>query len=158
MKQSIGAATILNIIIVFILVTFGLLAATFSYARAYKVNTRIMNGIEIYEGYNNGSLGYINNFLGSIGYTKGAKKDCPQTLVMNRNTGSLVKRDEKYYYCIYRFDSTTEGDYYYSYGVVTYITFDLPIVGKFDLPVRSKTNRIYNFDKNANSQKNSQQI
>ena len=151
MKQAIGSSTIINIIIVFIIIVFGLLAATFSYAKAYKVNTRIMNGIEIYEGYNSDAIAYINRALGTLGYTKGAKS-CNATLRINGAEGTLVSSaGNDYYYCVYKFSSTTEGKCYYSYGVVTYITFRLPIVGRFDVPVQSKTNRIFDFDKNANA-------
>ncbi len=148
MKQAIGGATIINIVIVFIVIIFALLAATFSYAKAYKVNTKIMNGIEIYEGYNNGSVKYANRFLQGLGYTKGAKKDCPSTKNINGKSGSLVEnQNNDYYYCVYYYSAHEDGNCYYSYAVVTYITFDLPFVGRFDLPITSKTNRIYNFDR-----------
>ena len=149
MKQAIGGATVINIVIIFIIIIFALLAATFSYAKAYKVNTRIMNGIEIYEGYNDSSASYINNFLVSMGYKKG-KKDCPLTKKINGKDGELIPSDSNnHYYCVYKYNSSSEGSCYYSYAVVTYISFDLPIVGKFDIPISSKTNRIYNFSKSG---------
>lgn len=153
MKQAIGGATVINIIIIFIVIIFALLAATFSYAKAYKVNTRIMNGIEIFEGYNEGAKKYINNLLGSLGYTKGAKKDCPSKLTLNNQDGVLSNLGtEDYRYCVYYFDEKKAGNCYYSYAVVTYIGFDLPIAGRFEIPVKSKTNRIFNFTKQAYSE------
>ncbi len=151
MKQSISGATLINLIVIFIVIIFGLLAATFSYAKAYKINTRIMNGIEIYGGYNKEALSYIDVALKGYGYTRG-KKTCPGTLVMNGATGILdSSASSDYYFCVYKFTTTTEGKCYYSYGVVTYISFELPIVGKFDVPVKSKTNRIFDFKKDASA-------
>ena len=152
MKKAIGGATVINIIIIFIVIIFALLAATFSYAKAYKVNTRIMNGIEIFEGYNTGAKSYINKLLGSLGYRKGKKK-CNSTITLNNRVGTLANLgSEDYYYCVYYFDEQSAGNCYYSYAVVTYIGFQLPIVGSFDWPVTSKTNRIFNFSKDARAQ------
>ena len=101
MKKAIGGATIINIIIIFLVIIFALLAATFSYAKAYKVNTRIMNGIEIFEGYNTGAKSYINKLLGSLGYRKGKKK-CNSTITLNNRVGTLANLgSEDYYYCVY---------------------------------------------------------
>ena len=152
MKQAIGGATIINIVIVFIVIIFALLAATFSYAKAYKVNTKIMNGIEIYEGYNAGAAQYANRYLQSLGYKKGKKNNCPSEKVINGEHGTLVPSEESnYYYCVYKYNQEEEGNCYYSYAVVTYISFDLPFGARFELPITSKTNRIYDFDSNGGS-------
>ncbi len=153
MKQAIGGATVINIIIIFIVIIFALLAATFSYAKAYKVNTRIMNGIEIYEGYNDGSTKYANKYLDGLGYRKGAKSNCPSTKNLNGQVGNLVTNENNnYYYCVYYYNAVQDGRCYYSYAVVTYITFDLPIAGRFELPITSRTNRVYNFNKVGGSE------
>ena len=153
MKESMGGVTIINIIVIFMLIIFGLLAATFSYTKAYKVNTRIMNGIEIFEGYNEKSLTYINNFLGSIGYQKGSMDDCSSTLTVDGKIGVLDSRgSEQYHYCVYYFDEQQAGNCYYSYAVITYVGFDLPLIRRFNVPINSKTNRIFNFSKEAYSQ------
>ena len=153
MKQAIGGATIINIVIIFIIIIFALLAATFSYAKAYKVNTKIMNGIEIYEGYNEGAASYANRYLSGLGYKKGAKKDCPKVKTLNGQIGALrTVANNDYYYCVYYYNSSVDGNCYYSYAVVTYINFELPLGGKFDFPVTSRTNRIYNFDESGGSE------
>lgn len=144
MKKSLSGVMIFNIIIIFLLAVFALLSATFSYAKAYKVNTRIISSIERYEGYNDSALVDINQYLGALGYIKGAKKNCPATKVINGKTGKLMPNDNSlYYYCIYRF---TEESYYYSYAVTTYISVNLPLISEFKIGVTSKTNRIFNFD------------
>jgi len=158
MKQAIGGVSIFNIMIIFIVAVFALLAAAYSYAKAYKINTRIMNGIEISEGYNDTAVNYINQAMQVLGYLKGKKVDCPPQRNINGVVGNLVTNDKSnYYYCIYEFPATTEangyyGGCYYSYGVVTYIVIDLPIAPTFELPIVSKTNRIYNFNKSGGSE------
>lgn len=157
MKHAIGGVTVFNIMIIFIITIFALLAAAYSYANAYKINTRIMNGIEISEGYNDTAVNYINKALLALGYTKG-KKDCPSTRDINGVTGILEENaNNNHYYCVYYFEPETEkngyyGGCYYSYAVVTYITADIPVLGRFELPIVSKTNRTYNFDKSGGSE------
>ena len=70
MKQGIGEIATLNIIIIFIVIVFGLLSATISYYKAFKVNTRILDIIEKYEGYNEFSRSEIERSLDTIGYVK----------------------------------------------------------------------------------------
>ena len=157
MKQAIGSVTTINIMIIFIIIVFALLAAMFSYFKAYQINTRIMNGIEISEGYNDTAVKYIDVALNALGYTKG-KKDCPSTRTMNGQTGILEENENnEHYYCVYYFEPETEkngyyGGCYYSYAVVTYIGANLPFVGRFDIPIVSRTNRTYNFDKSGGSE------
>ena len=52
MRQAIGSVPMYNIIIIFIVITFGFLSATLSYMKAFKVNGRIAKALENYEGYN----------------------------------------------------------------------------------------------------------
>ena len=68
MKQAIGSVPMYNIIIVFIVLTFGFLTATLSYMKAFKVNGRIAKALENYEGYNTLSDREIYNTLSAIGY------------------------------------------------------------------------------------------
>ncbi len=158
MKQAIGGVAVFNIMIIFIIIVFALLALAYSYANAYKINTRIINGIEISEGYNDTAVDYINYAMNVLGYRKGKKKDCPSTWILNGQEGTLETNNRSnYYYCVYYFEPHTEsngyyGGCYYSYAVVTYITANLPIAGRFEFPIVSKTNRTYNFDDFGNSE------
>ena len=157
MKQAIGGVTVFNIIIIFLITVFALLAAAYSYTKAYRINTRIMNGIEIAEGYNDTAVEYINYALEVFGYRRGQKLDCPATKVIDGQVGVLEENENNnHYYCVYYYEPQTErngmyGGCYYSYAVVTYITADLPIVGRFELPIVSKTNRTFNFDTPKNN-------
>lgn len=149
MKKSIGGAMVFNIIFIYFTVVFALLAATMSYAKAFRVNTRIVNAIEKHEGYNSFALIEIEKHLGSLGYLRG-NANCEGTRKINDVDGTLKSIGENYQYCVYRFSNSSESingeeNKYYSYAVVTYIMFDLPLVRNFKIPIVTKTNRIYDF-------------
>ena len=52
MKESISYTFLLDIIIVFIAISFFAIISIMSYSKAYRVNSKIVNAIEINEGYN----------------------------------------------------------------------------------------------------------
>lgn len=164
MRQGVGEVATLNIIIIFILIVFGLLAATINYYKAYKVNARILDVIEKYEGYNNLAVREIDRDLNTLGYTKANPNwQCNAT----RGNGTLENNANKSHdYCVYYFSddrgssdrgSSDRGNsnggkrnkqgepIYYNYSVVTYIYIDLPIIGDFRIPVHTKGERTYNF-------------
>ena len=150
MKESIGYTVTLNIIIIFILVTFAVIFGIVSYSKAYRANSKIVNAIEKYEGYNSLSLIEINNNLTSLGYSP--RGNTPIKCKATRNGGTLVEdssfksTDEILFnYCVYK--HTSDGDYkHMSYGVVTYLEVDFSFFGtKLRLPVYAKTRRIYIF-------------
>ena len=155
MRESIGSVFLYNIIILFVIIVFGLLSATISYYKAFKVNERILYTIDKFEGYNKPAINEINDYLYSIGYTTSpnGQNDC----VKSRDGGTLViDRNSNYLYCVYYFNddrgSNEEGrlngddePIYYNYSLTSYIYADLPIVGAFKLPVYTKGERIFNF-------------
>ena len=153
MRQSIGEWFTYNIIIIFILIVFGLLAATLSYYKAFKVNSMILYSIDKFEGYHDKTRNEIESYLGSIGYTAEGRHDCG-------NRGRMVNISDsssKYNYCVYYISndavnqSNKKGEpLYYNYAVVTYIYIDLPIVDKFKVPIYTKGERIYNFSDKKN--------
>ncbi|MBE6152106.1 MAG: hypothetical protein E7165_02180 [Firmicutes bacterium] len=129
MKESISYTFLLNIIIVFITISFFAIMGVISYSKAYKVNSKIVNAIETNEGYNKYSEEAISNILVSYGYQK-------YNITCQKIDGAIVEVDGKEGYCVYYFD---HGDKY-SYGVTTYMTFDFPIIGHFlRIPVYTKT-------------------
>ncbi len=152
MREGIGETFTYNMIILFIIIVFGILSATISYYKAYKVNNRILDSIEKYEGYNDLARTDIQNKLQTIGYTHKKSSDkCP-----TRNGMELESEDGTYLYCVY-YQSDDRGSLiknetnansepiYYNYGVTSYIYIDLPIVGAFKVPVFTKGERTYNF-------------
>lgn len=154
MRESIGSTFLYNIIFLFIIIIMGLLTATINYYKAYKVNKTILGYISKYSGYNYFSEKATRQYLESIGYTANSEREVCSD---DKNGGSLINHFyNDYHYCVYYYGNengsygeqrNTEGNYVYNaYGVVTFIYVDLPIVGKFKVPVYSKGGRIYNFD------------
>ncbi len=147
MRQSLGEWFTYNIIIIFILIVFGLLSATLSYYKAYKMNSSILYTIDKYEGYNSLSKEEIERNLTTMGYTAGSGT-CP-----DRGKLSSINETDKHFYCVYYIeDDTAHGEsntenkpLYYNYSVVTYIYIDLPLLDVFKVPVYTKGERIYNF-------------
>lgn len=139
MKESIGSTFTYNLIILFIAIVFAILGATLLYYKAYKVNTRIINSIEKFEGYNSLANAEINSTLTSLGYMTEVGKSCPA----EKNGGTLVEQDTDFRYCVYYFQ---DDEKHYSYGVMTYITIDIPVVNTFlQIPIYTKSNLIYKF-------------
>lgn len=134
MRESISYTFLLNIIIVFIAISFFAIMGIISYSKAFRVNSKIVNAIEINEGFNEYSKDSIDTILTSYSYQK-IKRNCP---TKNGESAILGASGEEGY-CVYFFD---EGNKY-SYGVITYMTFDFPIVGNFlKIPVYTKTSTI----------------
>jgi len=154
MREGIGETFTYNIIILFIIIVFGILAATISYYKAFKVNNRILDSIEKFEGYNAASRADIEGKLKTIGYTVNTENaKCPE-----RSGATLEKQDGTYLYCVYYYEddrgtrekkeNERNGDnepIYYNYSVASYIYIDLPIAGQFKIPVYTKGERTYNF-------------
>lgn len=144
MRESIGSIALYNIIIIFIVITFAILAGTMSYSKAFKANNRIINAIEKYEGYNSLSATWIDNFLGSIGYQMESGTQCP----FRQGVEPMVTLNSNYRFCVYAEKEETRSNKgrYVTYGVVTYIHIDFPIVGNFfRIPVYGKSNRVFCF-------------
>ncbi len=110
--------------------------------KAFKANSRIINAIEKYEGYNYESANEISNTLLTLGYTTG-KTDCPL-----KTNGEIVEQvgEQSYQFCIYKFSSVDSANKDY-YGVVTYMRFNFPVVGEFKIPLYAKTEKVYKFPK-----------
>jgi hypothetical protein len=149
MKQSIGGVYLYNFIIVYIVVVFAFICGFLSYNRAFKVNNRIINSIEKFEGYNEGSKNEINRTLKTLGYASGTPT-CP-----DRKGGHIIYHEgSPYNYCLYKFISDVDQKKYYKYGITTYIYIDIPVVGKkLRLPVYSTSNRIFVFSDQMNKVK-----
>ncbi|MBR3199284.1 MAG: hypothetical protein IKG27_04645 [Bacilli bacterium] len=153
MRESIGSVFLYSVVFVFIMIVFGLLSATMSYYKGFKVNTRILSSINKFSGYNKLSKEEIEKYLSSIGYTPNDEK---ATCTEDTKKGELLSATDEtgapsnYLYCVYYIENdSVENDgtkKYYSYGVKSYIYIDLPIVGKIKVAIYSKGERIYKFD------------
>jgi len=156
MKASIAHTFVYNLIIVFILIVFGVLAAAVNYYKAFKVNNMVIASIEKCEGYNDCSIGEISNTLDAMGYIVDdnfTSSDCPK-----RKNATNVTAVPSHRICIYEYDDTLyvsdtkTGTYraeeegsYYKYSVMSYIYIDLPLIEAFDIPIHTRAERIYKF-------------
>lgn len=137
MKESISYTFLLNIIITFIVISFFVIMCIMSYTKAFRVNSKIVNVIEISEGYNSVAKNEINRILTSYGYQK-TNVSCPKR--EGQDATNAVDGRTSDGTCIYYFDN---GDKY-NYGVVTYMTFDFPIVRTLiRIPVYTRTMSLY---------------
>ena len=152
MRESIGSTFLYNIIFLFIIIVMFLLTATLNYYKGYKVNSYVLHSIEKYNGYNTKSQDDIDRILTGIGYSSENGGCSP------RGGSFLLTNNNIHDYCVYYFpddrsrlekkEELTDGSgrpLYYSYGVTTFISIELPIVGKFKVPVFTKGERIYRF-------------
>ena len=144
MREGIGSVVLYNIIIVFIVITFGFLSASLSYMKAFKVNGKIANALEKYEGYNKLSSEEISETLTSIGYRVSNNMDCPNKGKLKPVPNDVNGAKKNHEFCLYEYKVKKDG--YFTYKIVTYIHLDIPIVGGiFKLPVTSETEPIYKF-------------
>lgn len=135
MKESVSYTYLLNMMLVFIVISFCVILAIFSYSKAYRINSKIAGVLEKAEGYNDLSKKEITRLIEGFGYQR-YDNNCQD------KTGATIVSTEKGY-CIYEFDD--HGDYYY-YGITTYMIFDFPIVNLFKIPVYNTTEKIYRFN------------
>ena len=153
MRESIGSVFLYSIIFLFIILVMFLLTATLNYYKGYKVNKYILQSLEKYNGYNQYSKADIERILSGIGYSA-ENGTCPE----RGSDSSILTNDGSFNYCIYYYHddrSNTEKEkqmtdkndlpLYYNYGITTFISVKLPIVGRFKIPVFTKGERIYRF-------------
>lgn len=142
MRDAIASTYIYNIIIIFIVIIFAFVMGTMVYYKSFKTNKSILSIIEKYEGYNTLSQKEIKTSLESIGYSLHGDRNCP---VRDKTEAVTPPENDNYNYCVYYFPEDGK-DGYYSYGVITYISFDFPFFNIFiKLPVYTRSNRIFRF-------------
>lgn len=145
MRESVGSVALYYIIIVFLIVAFSFLSIAITYSRAYRVNTNIINAIELYEGYNTKTLSKIDQVLEATSYRAlgTATNSCPVRKGASADAETLLS--SKYEFCVYLF---SDGNNYYHYGVLSYMYLDIPIVGNtVKIPIYSNTKSYYRFPK-----------
>ena len=155
MKESVSYPYLLNMMLVFIVISFCVIIATISYTKAYRINSKIANALEIAEGYNNLSKVEIERLISSFGYQQ-TDVNCKTRDFMvsvKKADGSIQRKNVSVEplddfksnapgYCLYEVD---DGNYIY-YGVTTYMLFDFPVMNLLKLPVYNNTEKIYKFE------------
>ena len=138
MKEAIGNSFLVTLAIVFLFLIMSLLVSSLSYSKAYKAKNKVVSVIEKYDGFNADSEAEVNQDLFKMGYkTNTTSRRCKEidnmTILHNTEAGT-------YDYCVYEVQST-RGKYYH---VVTYMHFDLPIIGQYlTFEVRGDSRVVY---------------
>jgi hypothetical protein len=142
MREAIGNALLLNIIVTVLAVMMIFLVSSLSYTKAFKIKNNILNIIENY--------GYItirvDRMLEATGYRiiKGTNKTCEVAKPGLKHEILTTSRPGTYRYCVVRYEinrGDLKGHYY---GVTAYMYFDLPLIGEMlEYPVYGETRVIY---------------
>jgi len=134
MKQSVGQSVSINIVVIFIVIMFAIIAGILSYTKAFKVNSNIAKALETSEGYNSISKKEISRILTGLGYIKMPVSCSKETGLVNDGSEGI---------CLYEVE---DDENHYSYRIVTYITFEIPVIGQtLRVPIKSKSEGIYLF-------------
>lgn len=163
MKESIGQAFLVNLILIFFLVLILMLLGSINYSKAYKVKNRIITILEKHgtdvesgSGLSDEVKKEINVNLKKAGYAHSKNAiDCNKytdggTLLYPENVAGL-----QYDYCVIKKDASTgsyptptgttetyQGARYYK--VITFMEFDVPLIGGYlKFPVQGETKLIY---------------
>lgn len=152
MREAIGTTYVVNFIIVFFALFIFIFVGTLSYTKAFKVKNKIVDIIENRDGIgieNGNKLSSsvkdeIDSKLSEIGYGISNKNTCDTDGRFEDADAVLTQDTSSYRYCIYKFN-TSKGSYY---GVVSYIYFEIPIIGtKLEFPVYGETKIFTELDK-----------
>ncbi len=141
MRESIGQAFLVNLVITIVGVTMFILIGAVVYSKTFKIKTKLVDIMEKYKGnadVYNAAYKEMEDYLQSIGYRKNrnAVQSCPSkdNATIKNNTSS------PFHYCVYEFDSGAGANRGKYYGVLVYIYFDFPIIGELiEIPVYGET-------------------
>lgn len=173
MRDSIGSALLLNIVIVIVGVISTFLISSIAYSKAYKVKNKILSIIEEYDGECN-FQGYgtddctkkIEDVLYDIGYSTNIKKSGCDDIEYTKNKSTGILEIKNVYngslsgghqYCVYKyvlcdlvqtgsdtFICANDSNKQFYYKVITYMHFDIPVVENFlEFPISGETKSFY---------------
>ena len=140
MRESIGGAWILGIVMTFIVLFASFLAISINYSKAFKVKNNVVDLIEKHEGMNEDAAEAIWGYLQSQGYI--LKDNCKDSKALGFDKNNTTS--DKALYCVKRnkVDDTALDKTYYS--VEVFFRLDLPIFGDiFTFSVTGETMSIY---------------
>ena len=151
MKEAIANAGVFNLIIIFVIVLIMLFIGSLSYSRGFKAKNKVIEEIEKDQDFTASTQARVEEWLGNIGYRNITGYDTAADRCANSISGSnggydgtLANTQGQFEYCVYEFDtcagnsnSSKCGKYY---RVITYMYFDLPVLGGIlKLPVTGET-------------------
>lgn len=156
MREAVGGSVLLYIVVIISSIIMFVFVGFFSYTKAYKVKNRIIQIVEKYEVYeknedgNNPTVDEINQNLATLGYNTASPRNCNSikdrlSMGNEKYKGRLSDNENEngYNYCIYKVNYEGVGDdgnNPYHYVVVTFVHFQLPIIGDaLTIPVYGET-------------------
>lgn len=168
LREAIGSSLLLNIVIVIIGIISAFLISSIAYSKAFKAKNRIVSVIEEYGGNCNFSAygtdsctKKIEDVLTDMGYSSNISSNCD--LNVDTVEGSDVydaklvyNGDGGHRFCVYKYtlcdysrvtgnrkckDESSVQNYY---KVVTFMHFDIPVIGEFlEFGVSGETKSMY---------------
>ena len=150
MQEATGQAGLMNIMLTIIGITIVLLAGSIAYSKAFRVKNRIIDAIEKNGGYNKTTKKQVEDALKNIGYRTIQRENyfsyCPTDKFKGPSNKApyyelVTSQYPGYLYCVYAKDY---GDNIYSYKVMAFMYFDIPVIADYILiPVSGETKVIY---------------
>lgn len=150
MRESIGGAWLVGIVITFVVLFTSYLALSVNYSKAFKVKNEIISLIEENEGLTEKTQEKIVKYLNSTGYyVYGKCADTGDDYLDGAVNGKLTGYEkqgnaDKYKYCVYA--RSIEGDTLNRkyYRVTVFFKFDIPILDNaFTFPVTGESKAVY---------------
>lgn len=143
MQEATGQAGLIGIMLTIIGVIIVLLAGSIAYSKAFRVKNRIIDIIEKNNKFSSTAKSEIELALASIGYRTMPKARYRNHCSSDKFSGFILDSSQVpgYLYCVYK--KTISDDSYY-YKVVSFLYFDIPIIGSFvEIPVSGETKILY---------------
>ena len=154
MREAVGNSLVMGMVASIIGVIMIFFVGSISYSKAYKVKNKIINIIEENNGWDDSLNDEINVYLKEVGYQVGAgagNKECDESKI--KPGGKIVyckNITNGYNYCVIRYGSTDESNKDTYYKVITYMHFELPVIGSaLKFPVKGETKTFGYFNGNA---------
>lgn len=152
MRESLGGAMLLNLVVIFAGLVIVFFVSILSYSKAYRVKNRIIEVIEKYEKYDVNVANELNFDLRNAGYNSSKSTKCAKikNSLVDQENGRYENLEDTfnehgYNYCVFESTNSENGNYYV---VVTFVHFEFPIIGDvLTFPVYGETkilNKNYN--------------
>ena len=146
MRESIGAAWIFSLVLIFILMFTGFVAVSINYARAFQLKNAVANMIEENEGVSDSLESVVMDYVVQNGYTAHCTVAIYKADISNYNYLNDTKNKN-----VFKNndgapsdgDPSVKRDYY---KVITFFNFDLPFFRRLlTFRVNGETQIIYDF-------------
>lgn len=155
MREAVGNTFVFAFIIVFVILFVALFATSSAYSKASKVKNEILDIVEEnadlldeFSSLPDSVAKEIDTELRAVGYrlNKNQQNRCPEIYSSEEDKGGILMNNfSNYHYCIYKHQRSKSkegtlphrGNYY---TVVTYMYFDIPLIGQnLEFPVKGQT-------------------